>query len=109
MINHYILKYTHEFWDGTSIKLLGSRKDSMQFELEAGPPGQRLCADVTAVKNLSCHPCLIFLWYAPGYFILFFGKQTKWREEMNLLDTHPEQNKRQVHTADMISEGPELY
>lgn len=25
---------------------------------------------------------------------------------MNLLDTHPEQNKRQVHSADMISEGP---
>ena len=70
MINHYILKYTHEFWDGTSIKLLGSRKDSMQFELEAGPPGQRLCADVTAVKNLSGHPCLIF--YDMHQDILFY-------------------------------------
>lgn len=79
--------------------LLGSCKDRVQFELKQVPLGQRLCADVTAVQK-SQLPSL------PGSFmicmhqdILFnsFGKQTKWREEMNLLDTHPEQNKRQVH------------
>ena len=78
MINHYILKYTHEFWDGTSIKLLGSRKDSMQFELEAGPPGQRLCADVTAVKNLSCHPCLIFYDMHQDILFYFLGGLLGW-------------------------------
>ena len=109
MINHYILKYTHEFWDGTSIKLLGSHKDSMQFKLEAGPPGTEIMCRCDCCQKSQLPSLPDLLWYAPGYFILFFGKKTKWREEMDLLDTHAEQNKRQVHTADMISEGPELY
>lgn len=93
-------QYAHGFRSGTPMKLLGSLNSSMWCELETNPLRQRLHAGVAASKHLSCHPCVVFCDMYQGVLIFFFWKQTKWREQMNLLDTHTHwtEHKKGIHS-----------